>query len=156
MEDEEKMYVTINEDNEGVFEMFTQLGKSGGCQATQAEAIARLISLALRSRIDTARIIDQLKGIRCPSPTLTENGAILSCPDAIAKALESYISEKKISLEIEYNQEYNNINYKELGEFIKNVKGCKYYSLFTLVCIIVFIFLPFNSLSLLWHKQEKE
>ena len=89
-----KMYVTINEDNEGVFEMFTQLGKSGGCQATQAEAIARLISLALRSRIDTARIIDQLKGIRCPSPTLTENGAILSCPDAIAKALESYISEK--------------------------------------------------------------
>ena len=89
-----KMYVTINEDNEGVFEMFTQLGKSGGCQATQAEAIARLISLALRSRIDTARIIDQLKGIRCPSPTLTENGAILSCPDAIAKALESYVSEK--------------------------------------------------------------
>ena len=89
-----KMYVTINEDNEGVFEIFTQLGKSGGCQATQSEAIARLISLALRSRIDTARIIDQLKGIRCPSPTLTENGAILSCPDAIAKALESYISEK--------------------------------------------------------------
>ncbi len=89
-----KMYVTINEDNEGVFEMFTQLGKSGGCQATQSEAIARLISLALRSRIDTARIIDQLRGIRCPSPTLTENGAILSCPDAIAKALESYISEK--------------------------------------------------------------
>ncbi len=89
-----KMYVTINEDNEGVFEIFTQLGKSGGCQATQSEAIARLISLALRSRIDTARIIDQLKGIRCPSPTLTENGAILSCPDAIAKALEAYISEK--------------------------------------------------------------
>ncbi|CAJ0600721.1 unnamed protein product, partial [Cylicocyclus nassatus] len=89
-----KMYVTINEDNEGVFEVFTQLGKSGGCQATQSEAIARLISLALRSGVDTARIVAQLRGIRCPSPTLTENGAILSCPDAIAKALESYISEK--------------------------------------------------------------
>ena len=91
-----KMYVTINEDDEGVFEVFTQLGKSGGCTATQSEAIARLISLALRSRIETSRIIQQLKGIRCPSPTLTEGGAILSCPDAIAKALESYISEKEM------------------------------------------------------------
>ena len=90
-----KMYVTINEDSEGVFEVFTQLGKSGGCTATQSEAIARLISLALRSRVETSKIIEQLKGIRCPSPTLTEGGAILSCPDAIAKALESYISEKE-------------------------------------------------------------
>ena len=91
-----KMYVTINEDSEGVFEVFTQLGKSGGCTATQSEAIARLISLALRSRVETSKIIEQLKGIRCPSPTLTEGGAILSCPDAIAKALESYISEKEM------------------------------------------------------------
>ncbi|MBR3655436.1 MAG: vitamin B12-dependent ribonucleotide reductase [Elusimicrobia bacterium] len=91
-----KMYVTINEDSEGVFEVFTQLGKSGGCTATQSEAIARLISLALRSNVETSKIIEQLKGIRCPSPTLTEGGAILSCPDAIAKALESYISEKEM------------------------------------------------------------
>ena len=91
-----KMYVTINEDKEGVFEVFTQLGKSGGCTATQSEAIARLISLALRSRVETSKIIEQLKGIRCPSPTLTEGGAILSCPDAIAKALESYLSEREM------------------------------------------------------------
>ncbi|MGE4385477.1 MAG: vitamin B12-dependent ribonucleotide reductase [Endomicrobiaceae bacterium] len=89
-----KMYVTVNEDNEGAFEVFTQLGKSGGCTATQSEAISRLISLALRSRVDQKKIIEQLKGIRCPSPTLTEGGAILSCPDAIAKALESYSSER--------------------------------------------------------------
>jgi len=91
-----KMYVTVNEDKEGAFEVFTQLGKSGGCTATQSEAIARLISLALRNRVDQDKIIQQLKGIRCPSPTLTENGAILSCPDAIAKALELYKSEKEM------------------------------------------------------------
>lgn len=91
-----KMYVTINEDSEGVFEVFTQLGKCGGCTATQSEAIARLISLALRAGVDTSRIIEQLKGIRCPSPTLTEGGAILSCPDAVAKALESYLSEREL------------------------------------------------------------
>ncbi len=91
-----KMYVTVNEDENGnVFEVFTQLGKSGGCISTQTEAIARLISLALRSGVDAHKIVEQLKGIRCPSPTLTEGGAILSCPDAIAKAIESYISEKE-------------------------------------------------------------
>ena len=38
--------------------------------------------------------------------------------------------------------------YKDLDEFIKNTKGCKYYSLFTLVCIIVFIFLPFTDMTI--------
>jgi ribonucleoside-diphosphate reductase alpha chain len=89
-----KMYVTVNEDDDGVCEVFTQLGKSGGCTSSQAEAISRLISLALRSGVSQQEIIDQIKGIRCPSPTLTEGGAILSCPDAVAKALEAYNKEK--------------------------------------------------------------
>jgi ribonucleoside-diphosphate reductase alpha chain len=89
-----KMYVTVNEDKGGACEVFTQLGKSGGCASSQAEAISRLISLALRSGINQNKIIEQLKGIRCPSPTLAEGGAILSCADAVAKALESYNREK--------------------------------------------------------------
>ena len=89
-----KMYVTINEDERGACELFTQLGKSGGCTSSQSEAIARLISLSLRSGIDQQEVIDQLKGIRCPSPTLAEGGAILSCADAVAKALEAYAKEK--------------------------------------------------------------
>jgi ribonucleoside-diphosphate reductase alpha chain len=89
-----KMYVTVNEDDRGVCEVFTQLGKSGGCTSSQAEAVSRLISLALRSGINQNVIINQLKGIRCPSPTLAECGAILSCADAVAKALEAYNREK--------------------------------------------------------------
>lgn len=85
-----KMYVTVNEDDRGACEVFTQLGKSGGCTASQAEAVSRLISLSLRSGISHEEILYQLKGIRCPSPTLAEGGAILSCADAIAKALETY------------------------------------------------------------------
>ncbi len=90
-----KMYVTVNEDERGACEIFTQLGKSGGCTSSQAEAVARLISLALRTGIDQQEIINQLKGIRCPSPTLAEGGAILSCADAVAKALEAYAKEKQ-------------------------------------------------------------
>lgn len=85
------LYVTMNEDEEGLFEVFVRLGKAGGCADAQLEAIGRLISLQLRSGIKVEAIIKQLKGIRCPSPLLARGGPILSCPDAVAKALEGHI-----------------------------------------------------------------
>ncbi|MBM4466650.1 MAG: vitamin B12-dependent ribonucleotide reductase [Chloroflexi bacterium] len=84
------LYVTINEDDEGLCEVFLHMGKSGGCTASQSEAIGRLISLALRSGIETEAIIRQLKGIRCPSPSWHNGGSALSCSDAIAKSIERY------------------------------------------------------------------
>ncbi|KAA0002002.1 MAG: vitamin B12-dependent ribonucleotide reductase [Thermoplasmata archaeon] len=89
------LYVTMNEDEHGLFEVFARLGKAGGCADAQLEAIGRLISLCLRSGIETRDIIKQLKGIRCPNPLLTRGGTILSCPDAIAKALEEHIEGKE-------------------------------------------------------------
>jgi ribonucleoside-diphosphate reductase alpha chain len=89
-----KMYVTVNEDSHGPCEIFTSLGKSGGCTNSQAEAVSRLISLSLRAGISQDEVVRQLKGIRCPSPTLAEGGAILSCADAIGKALENYYKER--------------------------------------------------------------
>ena len=85
------LYVTINEDENGKpFEVFTNIGKAGGCAASQAEAIGRLISLALRSNVEPEEIVQQLKGISCHQPSWNEGGKVLSCSDAIAKALEKY------------------------------------------------------------------
>ena len=89
------LYVTINEDENGICEVFSTLGKAGGCAASQTEAISRLISLALRSGIDPESIVDQLKGIRCPNPIWQDGDKILSCADAIAKAIEKYLSMRK-------------------------------------------------------------
>ena len=87
------LYVTINQDEKGrFFEVFTQMGKAGGCAASQLEAVGRLVSLALRGGIEPKSIAEQLKGIRCPSPSWGSNGKrIFSCADAIARVLEKRI-----------------------------------------------------------------
>lgn len=85
------LFVTINRDQKGLFEVFTNLGKAGGCPS-QSEATARILSVALRSGIDPEILIEQLKGIRCLSTIAhrkdNKNINVLSCPDAIARALE--------------------------------------------------------------------
>jgi len=85
------LYVTINEDEKGLCEVFTQMGKAGGCAASQSESVSRMVSLALRSGIEVDSIMKQLSGIRCPSPLWQNGEMILSCSDAIAKALRQYV-----------------------------------------------------------------
>ncbi len=89
------LYVTINEDEHGLCELFATMGKSGGCAAAQTEAVARLTSLSLRSGIETEVVIKQLRTIRCPKPILAPGGMTYSCPDAIAQALEQYLESFK-------------------------------------------------------------
>jgi ribonucleoside-diphosphate reductase alpha chain len=89
------LYVTVNRDTEGLCEVFSQMGHSGGCTASQSEAISRLVSLALRSGIGVEEIVNQLRGIRCLSPVWQDNRQVLSCADAIAKALSRYIEMEK-------------------------------------------------------------
>jgi ribonucleoside-diphosphate reductase alpha chain len=87
-----KLYVTLNRDPQGIFEIFNQMGKAGGCAASQSEAIGRLVSLALRSGVQPDQIVKQLKGISCHLPAWGGNGGkILSCADAVSKAIEWYM-----------------------------------------------------------------
>lgn len=86
------LYVTINVDEEGKpFELFTQMGKAGGCAASQLEAIGRLVSLGFRSGIEVKSIIEQLRNIRCPSPSWEKGQRIFSCADAIARVVEKQL-----------------------------------------------------------------
>jgi ribonucleoside-diphosphate reductase alpha chain len=86
------LYVTVNEDTTGLFELFTTMGKAGGCAASQSEAIGRMVSLAWRSGIQTRQVIKQLQGISCHSPSGFGENKILSCADAVARAIQSHMS----------------------------------------------------------------
>ncbi len=85
------LYVTVNSDDNGICEVFANLGRAGGCPS-QSEATSRLISIALRSGVDIKEIIEQLRGIRCHT-TLRQKGLkVLSCPDAIGRVLEKVLN----------------------------------------------------------------
>jgi ribonucleoside-diphosphate reductase alpha chain len=120
------LYVTINEDERGLFEVFARMGKTGGCAASQTEATGRLISLALRSGIDPAAIVKQLKGIRCPVPAPLSKERCLSCPDAIGQALEVYMKSKGERLVIDVKPMDRGLRPEcpECGAPIEFAEGC--------------------------------
>ena len=93
------LYVTVNSDEVGLFEVFSTLGKAGGCASAQLEAIGRLISLSLRLGGDAQEVVKHLRGIRCPSIAWEDGKSVLSCADAIASVLERYISGEIVETE---------------------------------------------------------
>ncbi|WP_254279043.1 adenosylcobalamin-dependent ribonucleoside-diphosphate reductase [Haloarcula marina] len=88
-----KLYVNINEDPEAErpFELFANIGNSGGFTASFTEALAKTISTALRSGVDPEEIADELQGIRSPKVAWDKGEQIQSIPDAIGTALRRYL-----------------------------------------------------------------
>jgi ribonucleoside-diphosphate reductase alpha chain len=83
------LYVTVNTDDKGICEIFVNIGGEGCPPLT--EAVGRLISLALRSGIDVDAVIKQIKSIRCTGCISHDDTLVLSCPEAIARALETAV-----------------------------------------------------------------
>ncbi len=103
-----KLYVTLNRDEEGPFELFAAMGKAGGCAASQSEALARMVSLAFRCGIPAEQVVRQLKGISCHLPAWEQGGErILSCADAVAKAIEHFITPDGEQLSMDFGEDAN-------------------------------------------------
>ena len=120
------IYITLNEDENGnIFEVFNSIGKAGGCAACQSESIGKLISLAFRSGQTPEPIIKQLIGISCHRPAGFGDNQILSCSDAIAKALKSYLEEKNgKKIEIDFEKSSGGVC-PECGGNISHESGCQ-------------------------------
>jgi len=90
-----KLYVTINEDEHGrPFELFANIGHSGGYTNSFTEALAKVISTALRSGVDPEEIVDELHGTRSPKVAWDKGEQIQSIPDAIGTALRRYLDDE--------------------------------------------------------------
>ncbi|HAH95822.1 MAG TPA: ribonucleotide-diphosphate reductase subunit alpha [Firmicutes bacterium] len=102
------LYVTVNSDDMGITEVFTNTGRAGGC-ASQSEATSRLISIALRSGVATDAIIEQIRGIRCPACIRRDGVNVTSCPDAIARALQSVV-QAPAAVRVAQNEQAASVN----------------------------------------------
>ena len=89
------MFVHVTEDDKGQpFEVFINLGKAGGSAMADAEAMGRLISLALRSGISMPQVHRQMRGISSDRAVGLGPNKVLSVPDAIGLALEDWMRTK--------------------------------------------------------------
>ena len=77
------------------------LGKAGGAATADAEAMGRLISLALRSGIPLPSIHRQLRGISSDRAVGLGPNKVLSVPDAIGIALEEWWRDKHQGVQAE-------------------------------------------------------
>lgn len=127
------LYITVNYDENGICEVFTNVGKAGGCPS-QSEATSRLISIGLRSGVDVKSIIEQLKGIRCHS-TLRQRAnnkdiQVLSCPDGIARTIEKLLNQNPVKTEgnsksgIKDQVDFDEFTPNPTGDNIPNKSSC--------------------------------
>jgi ribonucleoside-diphosphate reductase alpha chain len=94
------MFVHITEDDRGQpFEVFVTLGKAGGSAMADAEAMGRLISLALRSGIPLMEVHRQLRGISSDRAVGLGPNKVLSVPDAIGLALEEWWRDRTLGVQ---------------------------------------------------------
>ena len=116
------LFVTVNKDEEGISEVFANLGKAGGCPS-QSEATCRAVSVALRSGVAPGVLVDQLSGIRCFSAILAHKSNksvdVLSCPDAIARALKGALDSAEHPITLPRQKQC-----PECGTVLRKESGC--------------------------------
>ena len=95
----DNLYVTLNVNEAGeLFEIFIRQGKAGTLENCYCEALARIISLALRCHTDPRDIAKQLRGISGPNPiweaaaTAGEKAILLlSTPHCVTIAIDEWL-----------------------------------------------------------------
>ncbi len=117
------LYITINEDKNGLFELFTTMGKAGGCAASQSEAIGRMVSLAWRSGIQARQVIKQLLGISCHCPSGFGDSRVTSCADAVAKAIQNHMIDNGYDISAETARQERGAC-PECGGIVEHEGGC--------------------------------
>jgi ribonucleoside-diphosphate reductase alpha chain len=99
------LHFTLNRDEYGYYEVFINMGKAGSCANVQNGAMARILALCLQEGVDLPVIVGQLRGIRCPNPSMVGGKFVLSCADGVANILENNAKELQRIAEAEVKSE---------------------------------------------------
>jgi len=119
-----KLFMTLNSNNGNPFEVFSQIGKSGQCDAAYLEAISRLVSLCLRNNIMPETIYQQLNGIVC-CPVWSEGTQVHSVPDAIALGLKTHFIDSHDGVSSSSNSKFGSGGVcPECGSITVYQEGC--------------------------------
>jgi ribonucleoside-diphosphate reductase alpha chain len=116
----------LNEDEETgmLIDVFARIGKAGGCASSQSEAVGRLASMALRAGMAPEEVIEQLRSISCHTPAWSPKGKVMSCADAISKALEWYLENKQIEAKPKKKTEFHRGACPNCGGALMYMEGC--------------------------------
>lgn len=96
----DNLYITLNIDDDGIlFEVFIRKGKAGTLENCYCEALARVISLALRYGAEPAEVAKQLRGLSDSMPVWESNNesamALLSTPHCVSVAIDEWLKSKE-------------------------------------------------------------
>ncbi len=117
------MYLTVNEFNGRPVEVFIHIGKSGLSTTADAEALGRMISLALRRETPIIDVINQLEDIGGNRPIFSNGTLVKSVPDAVSKVLrENYM--KVRSEDVQEAYEVLEHSYLDVPDFCKQPQHC--------------------------------
>lgn len=86
-----EMFVTVNGDQQGVFEVLAQMNRSTDPLNDYTQVLSRLISLALRYGIDPEEVKKNITGVGGSLSEYVRRKAIPSCPDALADILDRHL-----------------------------------------------------------------
>ena len=86
------LYLTADMLDNRLIRVFVRVGKVGCCQRALLESVGRLLTLIFEYGVPVKRIMRTLMGIRCDKG-MVGNGR-LSCMDAVAKELRTFIEEE--------------------------------------------------------------
>ena len=107
------LYVFVGSEDDDTREIIATMGKSGGCEQANIEAISRLLSTALQYGIPVERLAERLRGISC-CPTWNEGHLLGSPADGIAFVLSQVnpdvppqVDDASLALDFETTTSYN-------------------------------------------------
>ena len=84
-------YITLNYHDDLPAEVFVTIGKAGSTERAAAEALARLLSVALQRGVPLKVLTKQLRGISSTDTLGLGPNKVLSMPGAVGRVLESFL-----------------------------------------------------------------